>query len=663
MQTLSSSGEILSQGSGVVVGKSEIATNCHVVENAQEITVHQTAGAGGQVHRINARLLVRDNERDLCLLLAEELSESSAEPVEEVGKAGDLSVGEAVLAVGAPEGLELSLSRGLVSQLRNFGQEQDAPLVQTDAAISPGSSGGGLFNQDGELVGITTFKWKGENLNFAIPAEWIGDLRKAEEKRRECVEDPDYECVIAYAQFSARNIPYIVDRPYPLSKIALAQKERGDEQAMRDTFDAAFSDAQGVIDAGDRAYALSEIAMSQGQAGNEQAMRIVLADALSAVSEVGNKSHRIVALRSIAENQVKAGDISSMRNIFESALSLAREIAALPLAREIGEGKYTETLRHFALMQAKAGDMPSARRTFAVALSVAKSDHLSLSFTRRLSVLRALASSQAEVGDIDGAFTTLQNIVPASADVFTSAEYHRARALCDIASAQEKAGDKQSAQNTIADALQTAHDIRPNHLLAVALRHIASTRANMGDEKLALDAFADALSAAQNINRANDRNRTLRDISAAQADSGYIDDALATAQSIDSEEYRAWAFYDIAMAQMDAGDIDNSLNTVRRSVGFNVSLGNERENLGDKALRNIALARAKLGDVDGAFATVRSINDAYSRDWGLRDIAPAQAGAGDFQGAMKIAVEIEDEYRRAMALASIAKHLAAREKG
>ena len=634
VQTLSSSGEILSQGSGVVVGKGEVATNCHVVGDAQEITVHQTTGADGQIHRINARLLVRDNERDLCLLLAEGLSESSAEPVEEMGKAGDLSVGEAVLAVGAPEGLELSLSRGLVSQLRNFGQEQDAPLVQTDAAISPGSSGGGLFNQDGELVGITTFKWKGENLNFAIPAEWIGDLRKAEEKRRECVEDPDYECVIAYAQFSARNIPYTVDRPYPLSKIALAQKERGDEQAMRDTFEAAFFAAQSITDAGDSAYALNEIAAALAQTGNEQAMRNIFAAAVSVASEISNKSHRVIILRSIAESQAKAGDLPSMRNTFESALSLARKI---------GREKRVETLRHFALMQAKAGDMSSARDTLAVALSAVRAFPVNKGGIR---IIRR-DKSGAEISGNAG---------------FNQALARRARALSGIASAHAKVGDKQSAQNIIADALsdvQSIHRVFRDDDVAAVLREIASTQAKMGDEKSAQDTFADVLSVAQNL---NNRDRILHGISTAQMDAGYIDDALATARSIDSHKYRAWAFYDIAMAQADAGDIDNSLSTVRRSVGFNASLNNERENLGTKALRNIALAQAKLGDIDGAFATVRSIKDAYSRNRGLGDIAPAQAGAGDFQGAMKIAVGIEDEYRRAMALANIAKYLAAREK-
>ena len=175
---LDDNGETVAQGSGVVVGKNEVATNCHVIENAQSVAVRQAADSGGgETYRMDSRILTRDGERDLCLLFVGELSEPPAAPVAAMGAAKGLAVGEEVYAIGAPEGLELSLSRGVVSQLRGVHGKRAAPLVQTDAAISPGSSGGGLFNADGELVGITTFKWKGESLNFAIPAEWVGELR------------------------------------------------------------------------------------------------------------------------------------------------------------------------------------------------------------------------------------------------------------------------------------------------------------------------------------------------------------------------------------------------------------------------------------------------------------------------------------------------------
>jgi S1-C subfamily serine protease len=85
----------------------------------------------------------------------------------------DLKVGEPLFALGSPRGLELSLSEGILSGLR---EEEGQKYVQTTAPISPGSSGGGLFDGRGNLVGITTLVLAGKErlnqaLNFALPAD------------------------------------------------------------------------------------------------------------------------------------------------------------------------------------------------------------------------------------------------------------------------------------------------------------------------------------------------------------------------------------------------------------------------------------------------------------------------------------------------------------
>ncbi len=78
-------------------------------------------------------------------------------------------MGERVYTIGAPIGLELTLGEGIISGLRSH---KDRRLVQTSAPISGGSSGGGLFDAYGNLVGITTFLLReAQNLNFAIAAE------------------------------------------------------------------------------------------------------------------------------------------------------------------------------------------------------------------------------------------------------------------------------------------------------------------------------------------------------------------------------------------------------------------------------------------------------------------------------------------------------------
>ena len=90
-------------------------------------------------------------------------------PIKGIRKFDDLVVGEKVYTVGAPIGLERTLGEGIISGLRKFEGEK---LIQTSAPISSGSSGGGLFDTRGNLIGITTFLlYEAQNLNFAIAAE------------------------------------------------------------------------------------------------------------------------------------------------------------------------------------------------------------------------------------------------------------------------------------------------------------------------------------------------------------------------------------------------------------------------------------------------------------------------------------------------------------
>ena len=157
-------GKPVGLGSGVMLPSGDVITNYHVVKAG----VRYTVGQGKK--SVPATLKAGDPDKDLCLLNAPGLV---AEPAR-LGKTARLKVGDPVYAVGAPQGLELSLSEGIISQLRGSGPH---PIIQTTVAISPGSSGGGLFNAKGELVGITTFYLKdGQSLNFAVPVEWIGRI-------------------------------------------------------------------------------------------------------------------------------------------------------------------------------------------------------------------------------------------------------------------------------------------------------------------------------------------------------------------------------------------------------------------------------------------------------------------------------------------------------
>jgi S1-C subfamily serine protease len=163
-----------SLGSGVVVAPRMVATNCHVLTGQKDVEVY--ADENG----LRATLRAVDWRRDVCILHVAGLS---APPVR-VSSAESLRAGQKVYAIGAPEGLHLTLSDGLVSGFRDF---EYGVVIQTSAPISPGSSGGGLFDERGTLVGITTSVLEeGQNLNFAHPADWVTELleRDRSEARR-----------------------------------------------------------------------------------------------------------------------------------------------------------------------------------------------------------------------------------------------------------------------------------------------------------------------------------------------------------------------------------------------------------------------------------------------------------------------------------------------
>lgn len=152
-------------GSGVVTGRGTVITNCHVALKGPIIEVR--TGKDGYP----ASVTVADETYDLCQLAVEGGFNA---PSVEVGNMQYVRTGQKVFAIGAPQGLDLTISEGIVSSLR---ETSLGKIIQTTAPISPGSSGGGLFNISGQLIGITTFQLRtGQNLNFAVPADWIAEM-------------------------------------------------------------------------------------------------------------------------------------------------------------------------------------------------------------------------------------------------------------------------------------------------------------------------------------------------------------------------------------------------------------------------------------------------------------------------------------------------------
>ena len=163
IQAFDAADNVISLGSGVVTAEDTVVTNCHVIEGGQRLSVISSGGTLKGVVR------VADADRDLC-----ELAVAGLQAPRVPLYTGRLRVGQRVYAIGAPEGLDLTISEGLVSSIREM---DGAHYIQTSAPISSGSSGGGLFDVEGRLVGLTAFIIaEGQNLNFALPASWITEL-------------------------------------------------------------------------------------------------------------------------------------------------------------------------------------------------------------------------------------------------------------------------------------------------------------------------------------------------------------------------------------------------------------------------------------------------------------------------------------------------------
>jgi Tfp pilus assembly protein PilF len=224
-------------GSSVAVARDFLVTNCHVVQNSFLLRVRR----GNE--KWTANLIQANPGHDLCglrpqnLLTTEQFGQRikarypeyndipnaalasrvlqkfptfrdmvQGQVPAQVGPvlqpvvlrlSAKLATGERVYAVGAPEGLELTFSEGIISALR---ENDGVHVIQTSAPISPGSSGGGLFDAHGNLVGVTSFYLKeGQSLNFAVPGDWVAELlalpREPEDTKSSITNDLALESV------------------------------------------------------------------------------------------------------------------------------------------------------------------------------------------------------------------------------------------------------------------------------------------------------------------------------------------------------------------------------------------------------------------------------------------------------------------------------------
>ncbi|RPF51103.1 S1C family serine protease [Aquisalibacillus elongatus] len=168
-------------GSGVIYkvsdGDAFVVTNYHVIQNADDVEI-----ALSQEKQVAAEVIGGDVYTDLAVI---RMDAEHAEQVAELGSSENLRVGEPVIAIGNPLGLQFagSVTQGIISgkdrvipqDFSGDGQpDWQSEVIQTDAAINPGNSGGALVNLDGQLIGINSMKYASANLEglgFAIPID------------------------------------------------------------------------------------------------------------------------------------------------------------------------------------------------------------------------------------------------------------------------------------------------------------------------------------------------------------------------------------------------------------------------------------------------------------------------------------------------------------
>lgn len=169
IETFDAKGATLSRGSGFFIAADRVITNRHVIERASRVEVHLLNGKKYTVRGV----LAIDGEGDLALLAVDTPREVSV-PLPIVRAVPQ--EGESIVVIGNPYGLEGSVSNGIVSAVREIAGY--GKIIQITASISPGSSGSPVVNMAGQVIGVATLQAaEGQNLNFAVPAERISQLK------------------------------------------------------------------------------------------------------------------------------------------------------------------------------------------------------------------------------------------------------------------------------------------------------------------------------------------------------------------------------------------------------------------------------------------------------------------------------------------------------
>jgi len=182
---ISTTQEFSNNGTGFIISaEGHIATNNHVIEDANDITITLSDGT-----KYKAKVIGADKKSDLAVI---KINAGKSLPFAKFGDSSKARIGDWIIIIGNPYGLGGSVSVGIVSARgRSINGEQDSDFIQTDAAINKGNSGGPMFNIKGEVIGISTalFSPSGGNvgIGFASPASVVAPIIKQLKEQGEVV--------------------------------------------------------------------------------------------------------------------------------------------------------------------------------------------------------------------------------------------------------------------------------------------------------------------------------------------------------------------------------------------------------------------------------------------------------------------------------------------
>ena len=243
IQGYNANNELVKQGSGVVINnKGYVVTNYHVLEGCEKLEVLHNKDVFSNVDIVGI-----DVEKDVLILKIDAMKFPSIK----IGVVQKINIGETVYAIGSPLGFENTISEGIISGLRND-ETTGRNFIQITASISPGSSGGAVVNDKGELIGISTLSaTEGQNLNFAIPIKdvlgvKIGSYSKDESyknfelfyKARDSEKNGNYQEAINY--YTSYLIKYPND--------AAAYNNRGNAKADLEDYRGSIQDFNKAIE-------------------------------------------------------------------------------------------------------------------------------------------------------------------------------------------------------------------------------------------------------------------------------------------------------------------------------------------------------------------------------------------------------------------------------